>query len=57
MFLNDKDIAAMRETFQSLDDDNSGTIEIEELKECYIQINGELEQFAEIESVEALTDE
>lgn len=57
MFLNDKDIDMIRETFQSLDDDNSGTIEIDELRDCYIKINNELHEFAEIESIEQMTDE
>ena len=34
-FLNDKDIKAIRETFQFMDDDDSGTIEADELEQAY----------------------
>ena len=38
-FLNDDEIKAIRETFQSIDVDNSGSIEIAELKEAFIHVN------------------
>jgi calcium-dependent protein kinase len=34
-FLNDDDIKAIRETFEFMDDDESGTIEIEELEKAF----------------------
>lgn len=34
-FLNDKDIKAIRETFQYMDEDESGTIELKELEDAY----------------------
>jgi calcium-dependent protein kinase len=34
-FLNDKDIKAIRETFQYMDEDESGTIELSELEMAY----------------------
>lgn len=38
-FLDDKDMQRIRETFQSMDDDNSGTIEVSELKSVYEHFN------------------
>mmetsp|Transcript_17233 Transcript_17233/g.29021 ORF Transcript_17233/g.29021 Transcript_17233/m.29021 type:complete len:175 (+) Transcript_17233:547-1071(+) len=38
-FLDDSDVKAIRETFQSLDQDNSGSIEIDELRHAYEKIN------------------
>jgi Ca2+-binding EF-hand superfamily protein len=38
-FLDSTDINSIRETFQHLDTDNSGSIEIEELKKAYEQLN------------------
>ena len=34
-FLDDEDINAIRETFQAMDEDNSGQIEIEELEKAF----------------------
>ena len=34
-FLDDDDINAIRETFQAMDEDNSGQIEIEELEKAF----------------------
>lgn len=34
-FLDDEDINAIRETFQAMDEDNSGLIEIEELEKAF----------------------
>jgi Ca2+-binding EF-hand superfamily protein len=34
-FLDDEDIKAIRETFQAIDIDNGGTIEVDELLEAY----------------------
>ena len=56
-FIDNKDIYAIKETFQSLDDDNSGTIEIGELRECYLKINSELEQFNDFATIEDLNDD
>ena len=38
-FLDDGDIQAIRETFQNMDEDNTGTIEIDELKQAYESLN------------------
>ena len=51
-FLNDSDTKAIRETFQHMDADFSGSIEIEELREAYEFINqlsqeGKLEKYCE----------
>jgi Ca2+-binding EF-hand superfamily protein len=37
-FLDDDEIKLIRETFQSMDADNTGTIEIDELREAYLHI-------------------
>lgn len=37
-FLDDDEIKLIRETFQSMDADNTGTIEIDELREAYLYI-------------------
>jgi hypothetical protein len=34
-FLNDKEIKKIRETFQYMDDDDSGTVELSELQEAF----------------------
>jgi Ca2+-binding EF-hand superfamily protein len=38
-FLNEKDVKAIRETFQNMDKDSSGTVEICELKQAYEFLN------------------
>lgn len=37
-FLNDKDLKDIRETFLSMDEDNTGTIEVEELRDAFESI-------------------
>ena len=37
--MNNDDIKAIKETFSSIDDDNSGAIEIEELRKAYKHAN------------------
>ena len=41
-FLDDEDIKPIRETFQSIDIDNGGTIEVDELIKAYYQFNSKL---------------
>lgn len=40
-FLNDEDIKQIRETFLFMDEDNSGSIDVEELKEAFMMIERE----------------
>ena len=37
-FLSDKDLKDIRETFLSMDEDNTGTIEVDELRDAFKQI-------------------
>lgn len=39
MFLDDEDVKAIRETFQYMDQDNTGDISTDELKEAYGNLN------------------
>lgn len=43
-FLDDGDIMDIRETFLSMDEDNTGTIEVEELKEAFNKIKKDYEK-------------
>lgn len=55
-FLDDGEIHAIRETFQTMDEDNSGDIEVTELREVYEHLNEQIRAIQEAED-ELLTDE
>lgn len=43
-FLDNRDIMDIQETFLSMDEDNTGTIEVDELKEAFNKIKKEYDE-------------